>query len=133
MVIAELVENPSDVKHAAWRTVFTKLRLWQMPYPSALRVKIGWISCVGTCVDERYEKIVYMDADQLVLQSITELFDYPELSASPDCCPPSVFNSTAACHRFWAGPLHALDTDVSCVFIFHLSSFFSQYVPFTPA
>merc|ERR1712139_250368 len=71
VVVAELVENPSDVKHAAWRTVFTKLRLWQMPY----------------------EKIVYMDADQLVLQSITELFDYPELSAVPDCCPPSVFNS----------------------------------------
>lgn len=41
---------------------FAKLRLWQLPY----------------------ERVVFLDADTLVLRSIDRLFDYPEFSAAPN-------------------------------------------------
>ncbi|WP_424932958.1 glycosyltransferase [Amaricoccus macauensis] len=42
---------------------FVKLRLWQLT---------------------RYEKIVFIDADALVLRNLDRLFDYPEFSAAPN-------------------------------------------------
>ena len=41
---------------------FVKLRLWQLPY----------------------ERVVYIDADAIVLRPIDRLFDYPEFSAAPN-------------------------------------------------
>jgi alpha-N-acetylglucosamine transferase len=41
---------------------FVKLRLWQLPYP----------------------RVVFLDADALVLRPIDRLFDYPEFSAAPN-------------------------------------------------
>jgi len=56
---------------------FAKLRLWEM---------------VG------YEKIVFLDADVLVLKNIDRLFSYPEFSAAPN-----VYESLADFHRLNSG------------------------------
>jgi alpha-N-acetylglucosamine transferase len=56
---------------------FAKLRLWQM---------------------EEYDKIVFLDADTIVLRSIDRLFDYPEFSAAPN-----VYESLADFHRLNSG------------------------------
>ena len=41
----------------------------------------------------QYHKIVYLDSDLLVLSSIDDLFERPQLSAVPDTLPPDKFNS----------------------------------------
>jgi len=56
---------------------FAKLRLWQM---------------------EEYERIVFLDADTLVLRPIDKLFGYPEFSAAPN-----VYESLADFHRLNSG------------------------------
>ncbi|KAL7752742.1 glycogenin glucosyltransferase [Sorochytrium milnesiophthora] len=40
-----------------------------------------------------YEKVVFMDADTLVLHNVDDLFEREELSAAPDCGWPDIFNS----------------------------------------
>ena len=55
---------------------FAKLRLWQLDY----------------------ERVVFLDADTLVLQNIDRLFDYPEFSAAPN-----VYESLADFHRLNSG------------------------------
>jgi alpha-N-acetylglucosamine transferase len=55
---------------------FAKLRLWQLPY----------------------ERVVFLDADTLVLRNIDRLFDYPELSAAPN-----VYESLSDFHRMNSG------------------------------
>ncbi|CAF0822566.1 unnamed protein product [Didymodactylos carnosus] len=42
---------------------------------------------------EQYQKCVFLDADCLVLQSVDDLFEREELSASPDAGWPDIFNS----------------------------------------
>lgn len=56
---------------------FVKLRLWEM---------------------EQYEKIVFIDADAIVLRNIDRLFSYPEFSAAPN-----VYESLADFHRLNSG------------------------------
>jgi alpha-N-acetylglucosamine transferase len=56
---------------------FAKLRLWQLA---------------------GYEKIVFLDADVLVLRNIDRLFSYPEFSAAPN-----VYESLADFHRLNSG------------------------------
>jgi len=56
---------------------FAKLRLWEM---------------------EEYEKIVFIDADAIVLKNIDRLFDYPEFSAAPN-----VYESLSDFHRLNSG------------------------------
>ena len=56
---------------------FCKLRLWQM---------------------ERYGKVVFLDADTLVLKNIDKLFAYPQFSAAPN-----VYESLADFHRLNSG------------------------------
>lgn len=56
---------------------FAKLRLWQMT---------------------QYEKVVFLDADAIVLRNIDRLFDYPEFSAAPN-----VYESLADFHRLNSG------------------------------
>ena len=56
---------------------FAKLRLWQM---------------------EAYQRIVFLDADTLVLRNIDRLFAYPEFSAAPN-----VYESLADFHRLNSG------------------------------
>ena len=55
---------------------FAKLRLWQLPY----------------------ERVVFLDADMLVLRNIDKLFDYPEL-----CAAPNVYESLPDFHRMNSG------------------------------
>lgn len=55
---------------------FAKLRLWQLDY----------------------ERVVFLDADTLVLQSCDRLFHYPEFSAAPN-----VYESLADFHRMNSG------------------------------
>ncbi len=55
---------------------FAKLRLWQLPY----------------------DRIIFLDADTLVLRNIDRLFDYPEFSAAPN-----VYESLADFHRLNSG------------------------------
>ncbi|PYE81413.1 glycosyltransferase [Pseudoroseicyclus aestuarii] len=55
---------------------FVKLRLWQLDY----------------------DRVVFLDADTLVLRNIDRLFDYPEFSAAPN-----VYESLADFHRLNSG------------------------------
>jgi len=55
---------------------FCKLRLWQLDYA----------------------RVVFLDADTLVLQNIDRLFDYPEF-----CAAPNVYESVADFHRMNSG------------------------------
>lgn len=55
---------------------FCKLRLWQLPY----------------------DRVVFLDADTLVLRNIDSLFDYPEF-----CAAPNVYESLADFHRLNSG------------------------------
>ncbi|MFD1341939.1 putative nucleotide-diphospho-sugar transferase [Litorisediminicola beolgyonensis] len=55
---------------------FAKLRLWQLPH----------------------ERVVFLDADTLVLRNIDRLFDYPEFSAAPN-----VYESLGDFHRMNSG------------------------------
>lgn len=56
---------------------FVKLRLWQL---------------------EEYDRVVFLDADTLVLRNCDVLFDYPEF-----CAAPNVYESLADFHRMNAG------------------------------
>ncbi|TKT80450.1 glycosyltransferase [Aquamicrobium sp. LC103] len=56
---------------------FAKLRLWQL---------------------ERYEKIVFIDADAIVIRNVDRLFGYPEFSAAPN-----VYETLADFHRLNSG------------------------------
>ncbi len=56
---------------------FAKLRLWQM---------------------ERYDSVVFLDADTLVVRNIDKLFGYPEF-----CAAPNVYESLADFHRLNSG------------------------------
>jgi alpha-N-acetylglucosamine transferase len=56
---------------------FVKLRLWEM---------------------EEYDRIVFLDADTIVLRSIDRLFSYPEFSAAPN-----VYESLSDIHRLNSG------------------------------
>ncbi len=40
-----------------------------------------------------FEKVVYIDADALVLQNVDELFSRPGFAAAPDVFPPDKFNA----------------------------------------
>lgn len=55
---------------------FAKLRLWQVPY----------------------ERVVFLDADTLVLRNIDKLFEYPEF-----CAAPNVYEGLADFHRMNSG------------------------------
>jgi alpha-N-acetylglucosamine transferase len=56
---------------------FVKLRLWEL---------------------DQFEKIIFLDADTLVIQNIDHLFGYPEFSAAPN-----LYESLADFHRMNAG------------------------------
>jgi len=56
---------------------FAKLRLWEL---------------------EQYEKVVFLDADTLVVQNIDRLFGYPEFAAAPN-----LYESLADFHRLNSG------------------------------
>ncbi|MDR9428548.1 MAG: glycosyltransferase [Salibaculum sp.] len=55
---------------------FCKLRVWQLPH----------------------ERVIFLDADTLVLRNIDSLFDYPEF-----CAAPNVYESLADFHRMNSG------------------------------
>lgn len=67
------IPNPHDTEVEGWvNSGFTKLRLWEQ-------------------VD--FEKLVYVDADCLVLEPIDELFGRPSPAFCPDVFPPDKFNA----------------------------------------
>ncbi|SHI42704.1 glycosyltransferase [Wenxinia saemankumensis] len=65
---------------------FVKLRLWQLDYG----------------------RVVFLDADTLVLQNIDRLFDYPEFSAAPN-----VYESLADFHRLNSGVFTARPSEAT--------------------
>ncbi|SIO16873.1 Alpha-N-acetylglucosamine transferase [Rhodovulum sp. ES.010] len=65
---------------------FCKLRLWQLDY----------------------ERVVFLDADTLVLQNIDRLFEYPEF-----CAAPNVYESLADFHRMNSGVFTARPAPVT--------------------
>ncbi len=71
----EPVRNPSPATmqlFPRFDNVFTKLRAWELT---------------------DFDKVVFLDADTLVLQNIDELFDRPEIAAAPDFFMSDRFNS----------------------------------------
>jgi len=69
----EEIANPHETDVAAWvNSGFTKLRVWEQ-------------------VD--FDRLVYIDADCLVLESVDELFDRPSPCFCPDVFPPDRFNA----------------------------------------
>mmetsp|Transcript_24821 Transcript_24821/g.44930 ORF Transcript_24821/g.44930 Transcript_24821/m.44930 type:complete len:179 (+) Transcript_24821:98-634(+) len=69
----EPIPNPHKTDVPGWvNSGFTKLRLWEQ---------------------EDFAKIVYIDADCLVLENIDELFDTPCPAFCPDVFPPDKFNA----------------------------------------
>jgi len=71
----EAISNPHREKgllFARFGNVFTKLHAWNLT---------------------EFDKLVYLDADTLVLQNVDELFDRPSFAAGPDYFVPDRFNS----------------------------------------
>jgi alpha-N-acetylglucosamine transferase len=66
---------------------FVKLRLWQLT---------------------DYARVVFIDADALVLRNVDRLFDYPEFSAAPN-----VYESLADFHRMNSGVFAARPSEVT--------------------
>jgi len=68
-----------------------------IPNPNSSVHVPGWVNAGYTKLHifnlTQYTKIVYIDADVLVLKNIDELFDRPGLSAAPDVFPPDKFNA----------------------------------------
>ncbi len=65
---------------------FAKLRLWQLPF----------------------DRVVYLDADTVVLRNINRLFDYPEFSAAPN-----VYEGLADFHRLNSGVFTARPSEAT--------------------
>mmetsp|Transcript_54914 Transcript_54914/g.110212 ORF Transcript_54914/g.110212 Transcript_54914/m.110212 type:complete len:228 (-) Transcript_54914:15-698(-) len=69
----EAIPNPHKTDVPGWvNSGFTKLRVWEQ---------------------DDFEKLIYVDADCVVLESIDELFDRPSPSFCPDVFPPDRFNA----------------------------------------
>lgn len=69
----ESIGNPADdLLMSRFANVFTKLRLWGLV---------------------EYDKVVFLDADTVVLRNVDDLFDRPGLAAAPDFLLPDRFNS----------------------------------------
>jgi glycogenin glucosyltransferase len=68
-----------------------------IPNPNAKVHVEGWINAGYTKLHifnlTQFSKIVYIDADVLVLKNVDELFDRPGLSAAPDVFPPDKLNA----------------------------------------
>ena len=75
VVVVDAIGNPhAEKSHVeGWvNSGYTKLQIWNL-------------------VD--YDKVVYIDADTLVLQNVDELFERPTPAAAPDTFPPDKFNA----------------------------------------
>ena len=73
--VTQAIANPHAKKShvEGWvNSGYTKLQIWNL-------------------VD--YDKVVYIDADTLVLQNVDELFERPTPAAAPDTFPPDKFNA----------------------------------------
>lgn len=69
----EAIANPHKTKVAGWtNSGFTKLRLWEQ---------------------DDFSKLVYIDADCIVMEGIDELFERPSPAFAPDVFPPDRFNA----------------------------------------
>jgi glycogenin len=71
-LLVEEITNPYRDTASCYRTVFTKLRAWGLT---------------------QFERIVFLDADVLVVQNIDHLFDVRGFAAAPDAKAPDVFNA----------------------------------------
>lgn len=68
------IAAPHQTSKENWSDTYTKLNLW------------------GPAFAWKYDKLVFLDSDTLVIQSIDDLFDkYSELSAAIECC--GLFNT----------------------------------------
>lgn len=41
----------------------------------------------------QFQKVVFIDADTLVVQNVDDLFNHPSIAAAPDVFPPDKFNA----------------------------------------
>tara|TARA_B100000780_G_scaffold125182_1_gene87820 strand:- start:240 stop:1466 length:1227 start_codon:yes stop_codon:yes gene_type:complete len=68
-----------------------------IPNPNSKVHVPGWVNAGYTKLHifnlVQYHKVVYIDADTLVLRNIATLFDHPGLAAAPDVFPPDKFNA----------------------------------------
>lgn len=73
-VLVEAIANPNlEVHVPGWvNSGYTKLHIWNL-------------------ID--FDKVVYVDADTIVLESVDELFERPTPAAAPDTFPPDKFNA----------------------------------------
>lgn len=77
LVEVEAIDSQDDIRLAILQrpelgVTFTKIQIWRLT---------------------QFEKVVFLDADTLVLKNVDELFERPELSAAPDVGWPDCFNS----------------------------------------
>ncbi|OHT08638.1 glycosyl transferase [Tritrichomonas foetus] len=86
-----------------------------------------------------YEKMVYFDTDMLVLQSLDELFEYPELSCAPDPGPPQICNSGVLVLKPEAGKSDHMKKTVKQKRLFQgigdqsfINSYFGGFTPLHP-
>jgi lipopolysaccharide biosynthesis glycosyltransferase len=76
-VVRDIASIPNPVAtssqlYSRYQNVFTKLRAWELV---------------------EYDKVVFLDADTVVLKSIDDLFERPTIAAAPDFLLPDRFNS----------------------------------------
>jgi len=74
LVVVKPIGNPNTNSHVpGWvNSGYTKLHIWNLT---------------------EFDKVVYVDADTIVLQGIDELFKRPTPAAAPDTFPPDKFNA----------------------------------------
>jgi alpha-N-acetylglucosamine transferase len=70
------IANPhqEDALYARFAATFTKLRIFDL---------------------DAFDKVVFLDADTIVLRNVDELFERPALAAAPDFFMPDRFNSAS--------------------------------------
>ena len=67
------ISNERKTIRSDWNGVFTKLNIWNLT---------------------KYEKVIFLDADTLVVKNIDDLFNCSyEICAAPDIHPPDIFNA----------------------------------------
>lgn len=82
VITVDAISNPYDQhQDVSWTSsALTKLNIWRLT---------------------QFEKIVYIDADAIVMSSIDELFDLKcSFAAAPDIFPPDKFNAGSYVHSF---------------------------------